>query len=112
MTERTIRSMAKKLASVFYEENRSPQFRATFPTLKDYIRGQWHQPNGDIVINKPGWMYHLNLARNVMLQMLDSPMVNPHLKEAIYNAWLEEHAAGTGPTAKHVIQHKPIIPIN
>ena len=48
MTERTIRSMAKELAGIFYEENRSEGFRKTFPTLRAYMRGQWHQPDGSI----------------------------------------------------------------
>jgi hypothetical protein len=108
MTERTIRSMAKELAGIFYEENRSEGFRKTFPTLRAYMRGQWHQSNGEIVINKPGWMYHLDLARAMLLKMLSLPdsQVTPLMKERIYDAWLEEHDASKKQQAKKVLQRK------
>ena len=51
MTEQTIRLMAKELAGIFYEDNRSPAFRQAYPTLKHYMRGQWVQQNGDIKID-------------------------------------------------------------
>ena len=107
MTERTIRSIAKELAGVFYEDQRSLAFRRTFPTLKSYMRGQWHQPNGDIVINKPGWMYHIDLARKILSTMLSQPdsSVSPLMKERIYEALLEEHEKSTSPKAKRVLQH-------
>ena|ERR1035437_5882560 len=110
MTERTIRLMAKELASTYYEDNRSPAFRKTFPTLKAYIRGQWHQPNDEIIINKPGWMYHIDLARKLMGWMLSQPdtKVSPVMKERIYEALLEEHSRATAPQAKRVLQRKEI----
>ena len=109
MTERTIRSMAKELAGIFYEDNRSPAFRRTFPTLKAYMRGQWHQ-NGDIIINKPGWMYHVDLARKVLVQMLSQSdeKVSSIMKDRIYDALLEEHEKATRPTAKKILQRKEI----
>ena len=103
MTERTIRMMAKELAGKFYEDNRSEPFRRTFPTLKAYMRGQWHQ-NGDIVINKPGWMYHIDLARKVLGTMLSQPNVSAIMKERIYEALLDEHERATGTQAKKVTQ--------
>src|ERR1035437_6098434 len=110
MTERTIRMMAKELAGTFYEDNRSIEFRRAFPTLKAYIRGQWHQQDGDIVINKPGWMYHIDLARKLMGWMLSQPdsKVSPIMKERIYEALLEEHSRATAPQAKKVLQRKEI----
>ena len=109
MTERTIRSMAKELAGIFYEDNRSPAFRRTFPTLKAYMRGQWHQ-NGDIVINKPGWMYHVDLARKVLVQMLSQSdeKVSGIMKERIYEALIEEHEKATAEQARRVTQRIPI----
>ena len=92
MTERTIRSLAKELAHIFYDGNRSEAFRRTFPTERAYIRGQWHQPNGDIVLNKPGWMYHLDMARKILVAMLGDPRVSEPMKERIYDAWLEERS--------------------
>ena len=108
MTERTIRSVAKELAGAFYEDQRSLSFRRTFPTLKAYMRGQWHQPNGDIVINKPGWMYHVDLARKILATMLSQPdtVVAPAMKNRIYAALLEEHEKATTPQAKKVLQRR------
>lgn len=113
MTERTIRSMAKELAGVFYEDNRSEAFRRTFPTLQSYMRGQWHQPDGDIVINKPGWMYHVDLARKVMVAMLQKSdaEVSPLMKERIYDAFVEEHERATGSQAKKALQYKGNLPV-
>ena len=109
MTERTIRSMAKELAGIFYEDNRSPAFRRTFPTLKAYMRGQWHQ-NGDVVINKPGWMYHIDLARKVLVQMLSQSdeKVSAVMKDRIYDALIEEHEKATAEQARRVTQRIPI----
>jgi hypothetical protein len=99
--------MAKELAGIFYEDNRSPAFRRTFPTLKAYMRGQWHQ-NGDIVINKPGWMYHVDLARKVLVQMLSQSdeKVSSIMKERIYEALIEEHNKQS--QAKKVLQRKEV----
>ena len=110
MTERTIRMMAKEMAAVFYEDNRSPAFRRAFPTLQSYMRGQWHQPDGDIVINKPGWMYHIDLVRKLMGSMLSQSdtRVSPLMKERMYAALLEEHLKATAPQAKKVIQVKEV----
>ncbi len=107
MTEQTIRSMAKELAGTFYEDNRSPAFRATFPTLKDYMRGQWHI-NGDIVMNKPGWIYHIDLARKVLGSMLSKPdaVVSPLMKERIYEALLDEHERASKTKAVRVTQRQ------
>ena len=93
MTERTIRSMAKELAGRFYEDNRSPGFRRAYPTVKHYMRGQIVEQNGDITIDKPGWLYHVDLARKVLTQMLTMPdtVVHPNMKERIYEAFLAEH---------------------
>src|SRR5476649_829651 len=107
MTERTIRMMAKELAGIFYEDNRSPAFHRTFPTLKAYMRGQLHQ-NGDVILNKPGWMYHIDMARKLLGAMLSQPdaKVSPLMKQRIYEALLEEHERSTAPQAKKVIQRK------
>ena len=108
MTERTIRLMAKELAGKFYEDNRSVGFRRTFPTLKSYMRGQWHQVDGQIVINKPGWMYHIDLARKVLANMLSKPNVTEVMKQRIYEALLEEHDKAVSTKAKKVLQRKEI----
>ena len=106
MTEQTVRSVAKEIAACFYEESqRTPGFRQAFPTLQAFMRGQWHQ-NGDIVLNKPGWMYHIDLARKLFGAMLSQPdsRVSPIMKERIYEALIEEHERATSPQAKKVLQ--------
>ena len=111
MTERTIKEMAKELACVFYEDNaRTPGFRRAFPTLKAYMRGQWHQLDGTIKIDKPGWLYHVDLARKILVNMLGQPdaRVSPVLKERIYEAVIEEHSVATTKRAKQVTQRKEL----
>lgn len=114
MTERTLKEMAKELAGAFYEDNRSPAFRRTFPTLKAYMRGQWHQPNGDIKFDKPGWMYHMDLARELLVRMLgfSDARVSPEMKERIYNAIIEDREKAVQPNALKVTQRKEIVPIH
>ena len=104
MTEKTIKDMARELAGAFYEDNRSEAFRKTFPTLKSYMRGQWHTPEGDIIINKPGWMYHIDLARKLLVVMLGDHRVSEHMKERIYDALIEDYKKATSPNAKKVLQ--------
>lgn len=104
MTERTIKEMARELAGAFYEDNRSVAFRRTFPTLKAYMRGQWHQMDGSIVINKPGWMYHIDLARKLLANMLSRREIAEPMKERIYKALLDEHERATSSSAKKVTQ--------
>ena len=108
MTERTVRSMAKELAGIFYEDNRTPVFRQAFPTLKHYMRGQWVQQNGDIKIDKPGWLYHVELARKVLASMLSKPdsVVSPAIKERIFDALIEEHEKATSTGAVSLTQRK------
>jgi hypothetical protein len=113
MTERTIRAMAKELAGIFYEDNRSPRFRKAFPTLKDYMRGLWHQPDGDILIKEPGWTHHIELARKLLTNMLGRPdgEVSTLMKERIYEALIEEHNKALIRNAK-VVQHKNSEPLH
>ena len=101
MTEQTIRKMAKELAGEFYEGNRSPGFRATFPTLQNYMRGQWHK-DGQVFITKPGWMYHYDLAIKLLGTMLGRPdsEVSPVMKERIATALIDNHNRATAPDAK------------
>ena len=101
MPEKTIRNMARELAGAFYEDNRSPGFRKTFPTLKAYMRGQWHR-DGQIFITKPGWVYHYDLAIKVLATMLrqSDNVVSPYMKEKIAAALIENHNKGTSPQAR------------
>lgn len=93
MTEHTVRSMARELAGIFYEEpQRTPGFRATFPTFKDYLRGHWHLPDGSIKQDTPGWQHHVDLARKMLTAMLRQPesRVSAVMKDRIYNALRED----------------------
>lgn len=100
----TIRHMAKELAGKFYEDNRSEGFRKAFPTFKAYMRGQWHQPDGSIKAYRPGWLHHVNLARQVLSRMLGDERVHSNLKWPIYEAILEYNERAHRPSAKKLHQ--------
>lgn len=119
MTERTIRSIAKKLAGTFYEQaggdlfgtapddrERSKRFRQTYPTLKSFMRGQQHLPDGCINIDKPGWLFFVHMARARAVDMLKDPLINENLKDGIMAALIEEHAKATAPTAVSLLQRR------
>lgn len=103
-TNQTIRSVAKELASVFYESNRSPGFRRAFPTLKHYLRGQWVQPDGSIKAYLPGHLHHIALARQRLAQMLAQSNIHENLKEPIYQAILDDRERSMRPGAKKLHQ--------
>ena len=119
MTERTIRSVAKRLASEFYTQSagdtfgtapedreRSKRFRQTYPTLEHYLKGYQVRPDGKIKIDRPGWTYFISLARARMVQMLANSATSATIKEAIYKALLEEHEKSTSPAAQEVLQRR------
>jgi len=119
VTERTVRAVARKLASEFYtqsagclfgdapeDRDRSARYRATYPTLEHYLKGYQVLPNGKIKIDQPGWIYFISLARARLVQMLQDPNLTPHLKEAIYASLLEEHEKSTSPAAQEVLQRR------
>ncbi len=118
MTERTIRTLAKELASVFYEQaggdlfgtapedrERSKRFRSTFPTLKHYLEGMAVAKDGRIVPQQKAWTYFVSLARARMVQMLSDP-TKKNLHDAIYKSLLEEHQKSTSPKAQQVLQRR------
>ena len=108
MTERTIRSMAKELAGIFYHEsNRTAGFRRAYPTFKDYMKGLQHQPNGDVLIDKPGWVYHITLAKKVLASMLNKPDVSPLMKERIADAFFDEASRQQGAKTVTQMQDRP-----
>lgn len=119
MTERTIRTLAKELAGVFYEQaggdlfgtepadrERSKRFRQTYPTLRHYMEGVQVLPNGQTKIDQPAWVYFVTLARARMVQMLQDPMTKPAVKDGIYKALLEEHEKSTSPAAQEILQRR------
>lgn len=119
MTERTIRTLAKELASIFYTEAggdlfgtapadraRSARFRATYPSLEHYLKGYQVQTNGKIKVDQPGWKYHVTLARARLVQMLQNPMTTDSVKQGIYKALLEEHEKSTAPAAQDLLQRR------
>lgn len=119
MTERTIRSLAKDLASTFYEEaggdlfgtasedrERSARFRQTFPTLKHYLEGMAVAPDGRIVPGQKAWTYFISLARARLVQMLSDKSLNPSIHDGIYRALLEENMKSTSPRAQSILQRR------
>ena len=114
MTERTIRVLAKKLASEFYTESagdtfgdpsRSARFRGTYPTLEHYLKGYQVRRDGKIKIDQPGWKYFVTLARARMIQVLATTKSDT-VKEGIYKALLEEHEKSTAPAAQELLQRR------
>ncbi len=118
MTERTIRSVAKELAGVFYEQaggdlfgtapedrERSKRFRETYPTWRHYRDGIQVLPDGRTKTDRPGWTYFVTLARARLVQMLQDP-TKKHLHDSIYKALLEEHEKSTSPMAQEVLQRR------
>lgn len=108
--EHTVRSLAKELAGIFYDDNRSPKFRAAFPTFKHYMRGQWVQSDGSIKAYRPGWLHHVEHARKVLSLMLGQPdsRVSPIMKERIFDALIDDRnrqfKAAQQKTAKSLFQ--------
>lgn len=119
MTERTIRTLAKKLACEFYtqsagdtfgnsleDRDRSKRYRQTYPTLQHYLKGLQCNKDGVIVrVDRPAWTYFVSLARARMVQILSDP-TKKHLHEAIYKSLLEEHEKSTSPLAQEVLQRR------
>lgn len=117
MTHKQIKHLAKELAGQFYEEEtstkpeiernkRSLRFRRAFPTVKAYLLGHQHMPDGSIEYSKPGWMHHVVLARKLLTLMLgqSDARVSPHMKNTIYEALLEEHEEATNPRSENFVQ--------
>lgn len=103
-TNQTIRSMAKEMAGIFYEGNRSPGFRKAFPTFKHYMRGQWVQDDGSIKAYRPGHLHHVALARKMLSQMLGQANVHDNLKWPIYQAIIDDRERAMRPSAKKLHQ--------
>lgn len=119
MTERTIRTLAKQLAGIFYEQaggdlfgtapedrERSKRFRQTYPTYEHYKNGVQVMPDGTTRQDQPGWLYFVALARARLVQMLQDPMTKPAIKDGIYKALLEEHEKSTSPKAQEILQRR------
>lgn len=119
MTERTIRTLAKELASVFYTEaggdmfgkaledqQRSKRFRETYLTLEHFLKGYQVGKDGRIKQDQPGWKYFITLARARMVQMLQDKSQSQSVKEGIYKALLEEHQKSTSPRAQELLQRR------
>lgn len=77
MTERTVRSVAKELAGEFYDQSRSERFRR-------------ENPNQNVFVAKM-WPSFVDLARQSMSKLLASPGVHEHVKQATYEALLEDN---------------------
>ena len=74
-------------------------FGKTFPTAKDYLTGTRHgrvgrTPEGTIYHiddgsrqqDTPGWLYWYDMARQRLVEMLNSGSVTDHMKERIFEA--------------------------
>lgn len=105
MTVRLIRMTAKGMAGAFYEQNyRSKAFRESFPTVKDYLTGRRHWPNGQIKQVDPGWVHFVQAAKGMLATSLQDKNMSEHEKEAIADALIEEAHRGSRLQARRVLQ--------
>jgi hypothetical protein len=105
--ERTIRHVATNIAILHYynepareayptewqwweAKERTERFRKHFPTLKDYLRGRVHMPDGSIQHWPPGWRYHVKLARMRLVQMMGDETKSDAVREGSYEAICED----------------------
>jgi hypothetical protein len=118
LVERTIRSVAKELASVFYTEAggdlfgvrpedraRSRRFRETYPTLRHYLRGLQVTTSGAVKQGEAGWLHFVDAARKRLIQMLGDPQ-HKNMHEAIYKSICEDNVKSTSPHAKSLLQRR------
>lgn len=105
MTVRLVRNLAKELAGQFYEENkRSDRFREAFPTVKDYLRGTRHKPDGVVVKRDPGWFHFINAAKGILATSLNDKAMSVHEKEHIAEQLIENAQRGSHFNARRVLQ--------
>lgn len=112
------------------EYHRSQAFRDTYPTLGDYLRGYQRcradfcpdlDANGDPPIgyfhvegddrwwkiDRPGWQYFVEQARQTLVTMLRNPTVSDHEKHVISEALIEENRRATDPNrSEKVLQRR------
>lgn len=105
MSERTIRTLAKEYAGIFYEQKRSDRFRSKdsltrAKTLKQLPDGSIVEvpvtvlffkayPNAK-VFAKGHWPLFYEAARKSLIAMLALPSVSDELKEGIHKALVED----------------------
>ena len=96
------------------EHQRSKRFRETYPTLSDYLKGyQRCQPGFSPEmdehgrppfgyfrvagsdcwwkVDRPGWQYFVEQARQALATMLNNPTVSQHEKNTIAEALIEHN---------------------
>lgn len=71
-----IRHTAKELAGAFYDENRSPRFRAAFPSQRQYVKTQWP--------------YFVPAARESLATALTNGFLSEYLRDQIYEGLTED----------------------
>ncbi len=106
MTVRLIRQTAKEMAGAFYEQNERTEkvFRRAFPTVKDYLRGTRHRPDGTIMQVDPGWSHFVAAAKGILATSLRDNNMSDHEKNRIYEQLCEEAARGSRRNARRVLQ--------
>ncbi len=105
MTVQLIRRTAKELAGAFYEQNyRSKAFRQAFPSVRDYLAGTRHRPDGTIVQRDPGWMHFVQAAKGILATSLRDGTMSNHEKERISEQLIEEANRGMKANARRILQ--------
>lgn len=88
-----IQYAAEQLAGDFYEHERSPTFRATWPNQDKFVQAKW--------------IHHVDQAVKQLAGMLGHPAVPEQAKHEIAAALIEFNASATRPGARDVIQLTP-----
>lgn len=97
MTERTLRHMSKQIAGEFYESpRRSARFRMLHPNQHRYVQNYWP--------------HFYDLARRMATNMLMLPGVPQHLKDAIYEALLEDKEKAARPGGAMMVPQTTLDP--
>ncbi len=125
MTVLLVRRMAKELAGIFYEQADSGR-----PTLSDYMKGyqrcaetfapmldaEGKPPFGYFRVehserwwklDRPGWHYFVEQARQTLATMLNNPDVSAHEKHVISEALIEDYNRAADPLkSEKVLQRR------
>lgn len=112
------------------EHARTQRFRDTYPTLNDYLNGyqrcqvtfapvldaEGNPPFGYFrvehsdrwwKIDRPGWMYFVEQARQTLATMLRNPTISDHEKKVISDALIKDYNRAVDPQqSEKVLQRR------
>lgn len=93
MTNQTIQHLAREMAGTFYENQRAPKFRQTFPSAQKYVAAYWP--------------YFVSAARHVMAHMLGRSDVHQNLKDAMADSLIDDRERQLKSGGRRLRQRSP-----